>query len=86
MVIDFQGPALAGLDNDSGVTPVVSARNGEILDPVGAYKVVGTDRWRLIFDFRQTGAAPASLRAYLEKDGQALSETWVSDAWVDIRG
>lgn len=86
MVIDFQGPALNGLDNDSGVKPMVSATNGQIIDPVGVYKVVGTEYWRLIFDFKQTSDDPVSLRAYLERDGQALSETWISDAWVRIGG
>lgn len=86
MVVDFQGPALDGLDNTSGVRPVVSAVNGDILDPVRVYKVVGADYWRLVFDFRQTTPGPAILRAYLERHGQALSETWVSDAWANMRG
>lgn len=82
MVIDFAGPVLAGLDRDSGVEPVVEALNGRIVDPVGAYPVVGTDRWRLAFDFDQSGESPVSLRAYLRLNGKALTETWLTDAWV----
>ena len=82
MVIDFDGPMLAGLDSDSGVEAVVEATNGEIVDPVGAYRVLGTTKWRLAFDFMQSGLGPVSLRAYLRHGGRALTETWLTDAWV----
>lgn len=85
IVIDFEGDALNGLDRESGVTPVVEATNGTIVDPVGAYPIVGTKQWRLAFDFRQANTGPVSLRAYLRLDGKALTETWLSDAWIDIR-
>lgn len=82
MVVDFDGPSLAGLDRDSGVEPVVEARNGAILEPLAAYPVVGTKVWRLMFDFSQAGEAPVSLRAYLRRGGTALTETWLTDAYV----
>ncbi|WP_235962444.1 glucan biosynthesis protein [Jannaschia marina] len=82
MVIDFEGPSLTGLDRDSGVLPVVDAVNGEILEPIDAYPVVGTDLWRLTFDFAPTGSGPVSLRAYLKLRDRALTETWLTDAWV----
>jgi len=80
MIVEFEGPALDGLDRESGVEPVVEASGGVILDPVAVRPVVGTDRWRLSFDFRTTGAAPAVLRAYLRKDGAPLTETWLAQA------
>ena len=85
MVIDFDGPSLSGLNRDSRVEPVVEARNGSIREPIAAYPVVGTKLWRLAFDFAQAGDAPVSLRAYLRRDGAALTETWLTDAWVDRR-
>ncbi|MFK7763712.1 MAG: glucan biosynthesis protein [Roseobacter sp.] len=85
IVIDFEGEALNGLDRESGVTPVVEASNGVIVDPVGAYPIVGTKQWRLAFDFRQANSGPVSLRAYLRLEGKALTETWLSDAWINIR-
>ncbi|MEM6341905.1 MAG: glucan biosynthesis protein [Pseudomonadota bacterium] len=83
MVVDFEGPSLTGLNRDSGVLPIVDAVNGRILDPMDAYPVVGTKYWRLTFDFEQTGPEPVSLRAYLQHRGRALTETWLTDAWVE---
>lgn len=82
MVVDFEGPSLTGLDRNSGVIPVIDALNGRILEPIDAYPIVGTQRWRLTFDFEQTGDQPVSLRAYLQHRDRALTETWLTDAWV----
>ncbi len=85
IVIDFEGEVLDGLDRQSGVEAVVEANNGTIVEPIGAYPIVGTKQWRLAFDFRQSDAGPVSLRAYLRHQGKALTETWLSDAWINIR-
>lgn len=85
MVIDFEGAVLDGLDRDSGVKAVVEASNGEIIEPIGAYPVVGTKQWRLTFDYKQQNNDPVSIRAYLTKDDKAITETWVSDAKVTIK-
>ncbi|CAA0078872.1 Glucans biosynthesis protein D [Zhongshania aliphaticivorans] len=86
MVIDFEGPVLEGLDRDSGIQAIVEARNGEILEPIRAYPIVGTNQWRLTFDYKQVNNNPVSIRAYLaDKKDQAISETWVSDARVNIK-
>jgi len=76
LVIDFQGSSLAGLTRQSGVEPVVEAHRGQVFDPV-AYPVVGTDRWRLMFDVQADAGAAVDLRAYLRHGGAALTETWV---------
>ena len=85
VVIDFEGPVLAGLDRDSGIKPIVEASNGEILEPIRAYPIVGTNQWRLTFDFKQTDTNPVNIRAYLiNKKQEAITETWVSDSKVSI--
>ncbi|KIC47717.1 glucan biosynthesis protein D [Tateyamaria sp. ANG-S1] len=83
MVVDFEGPSLTGLDRDSGVEPVIDALNGRIVEPIDAYPIVGTERWRLTFDFVQTGPEPVSLRAFLKHRDRALTETWLMDAEVE---
>ena len=85
MVIDFEGPIFKGLDRESGIKPIVEASNGEILEPIGAYPIVGTNQWRLAFDYKQSNNNPTHIRAYLvDKNDEAITETWVSDAKVTI--
>ena len=44
-------------------------------------KVVGTNRWRALFDLQipqaQRHTAPVDLRLFLRLDGRTLSETWL---------
>ena len=77
LVIDFTGPALKGLTVDDGVEPVIEITGGTLLDPKGAWTVLGTDRWRLSFDFRASGPEPALIRAFLRRGDVALTETWL---------
>ena len=88
MVIDFSGPALDGLALGSGVEPVVELKNGRIAAPASAYPVVGSDRWRLTFDFaRAPGASdPVEIRAWLRLNGHAITETWLGQATTDRTG
>ncbi|MEJ8573896.1 glucan biosynthesis protein D [Microbaculum marinum] len=74
--IDLEGPTLAGLDRQSGVTAAVESSRGKI-DNTDAYPVVGTDRWRVLFDIEAQGHEPVTLRMYLRQGGDALSETWI---------
>jgi len=86
MVIDFEGPVLKGLDRDSGIKPIIEASNGEIIEPIGVYPIVGTNQWRLAFDYKQINKNPVTIRAYLvDKKEAVISETWVSDATVNIK-
>jgi glucans biosynthesis protein len=74
LVIDFEGAALKGLDRRSGVTAAVSIDQGKLLT-VDVYPVVGQPgRWRMIADVTRSNR-PANLRATLERNGRALSET-----------
>jgi glucans biosynthesis protein len=75
-VVDFTGGPLAAMAQRYDVSAVVSASRGTVS---GAYviKVVGTDRWRALFDLRHTGTQPVDLRLFLRLDGKTLSETWL---------
>jgi periplasmic glucans biosynthesis protein len=75
-VIDFEGGELGQLENKDGVKLNLSVSRGQY-DLVSAYRVVGTPRWRAMFDFIPDGQDAADIRAYLEQNGRALTETWI---------
>lgn len=76
LAVDFAGGPLEGLGREDGVEPVVTASRGTLSNPY-ALPVVGTKRWRAVFDLQAEGAAPVDLRLYLRRGGQALTETWL---------
>jgi glucans biosynthesis protein len=76
MVVDFAGAALAGLNRQSGVEPIVSSSFGQAIEPV-AYPIEGQNRWRLMFDVDIASGQVANLRAFLRHGGAALTETWI---------
>jgi glucans biosynthesis protein len=75
-VIDFTGGPLATMEQRYDLDVVVDASRGTIENPY-ALKVVGTDRWRAVFDLLADGDEPVDLRCYLRLDGRALTETWI---------
>ena len=75
-VVDFTGGPLMQLQQRFDVTPVASASRGKI-DNGYVIKVVGTDRWRALFDLQLDGTAPVDLRLYLKLGTKTLSETWL---------
>jgi periplasmic glucans biosynthesis protein len=75
-VVDFTGGRLMQMKQRFDVTPVVSASRGKV-DNAYVVKVVGTDRWRALFDLQLDGGAPADLRMFLKLDNRTLSETWL---------
>lgn len=75
-MIDVEGKVLEEESRYGGTRTVVTTTNGT-LSGIEAFPVVGTKRWRMMFDLADLNGQPADLRAYLEKDGQALSETWI---------
>ena len=83
MVIDFEGDSLKGLTRQSGVDAVVTAGGGAAIDQIAAYPVVGTDLWRLVFEIRTSQQTPTDVRAYLRRNGAALSETWLYALFAD---
>ena len=74
--LDFEGGTLAGMAPRFDIKPVVTASSGAATD---AYvtKVVGTNRWRALFDVTVTGKAPIDLRCFLRLGDKTLSETWI---------
>lgn len=76
-VIDFQGGAFEGLGRDDGVELIVTASRGEISN-VYNHPVVGQrQRWRAFFDIKAEGADPVDMRAFLRRNGDTLTETWI---------
>jgi glucans biosynthesis protein len=75
-VVDFTGGPLSQLAQRFDLTPVVTASHGKIENPY-VLKVVGTDRWRAVFDVKLEGSQPADLRLYLRLGDKTLSETWL---------
>lgn len=74
--VDFAGGALGQLTAKDKVEVRASARGG-VIDNVTAYPVVGGGYWRAIFDFTPPDGEPVDLRAYLVRNGEALTETWI---------
>lgn len=83
-VLDLDGKGLEGLDRSSGVEAVVEASRGT-LDLVYAFPIATTDRWRVTFDLDmgppEAGDDPIDMRLYLRHEGQAMSETWIYQAF-----
>ncbi|MDR5654603.1 glucan biosynthesis protein [Ruixingdingia sedimenti] len=78
VVIDFAGGALEGLGQQDGVVPRISAPAGvDLLNPY-ALPIARHGGWRLVFDLKAPpGVETLDLRAYLEREGVALTETWL---------
>lgn len=75
-VVDFTGGPLMHMQQRFDVTPVASTSRGKI-DNAYVIKVVGTDRWRALFDLQVDGNQPVDLRLYLKLGNRTLSETWL---------
>lgn len=75
-VIDFTGGPLMDMEARYDVTPVASASRGTI-DNGYVIKVVGTDKWRALFDLDAPGSEPIDLRCYLRLGDETLTETWL---------
>ncbi|HYB98765.1 MAG TPA: glucan biosynthesis protein G [Candidatus Limnocylindrales bacterium] len=78
-VVDFEGKALAKLPADEVLRAAVTVTGGDavgrIIDQY-VIKVGPTDAWRLGFQVEVAVREPVELRAYLDKAGSALTETW----------
>ena len=75
-VVDFTGGPLMQMQQRFDVTPVVNTSRGKV-DNAYVVKVVGTDRWRALFDLQVDGNAPVDLRLFLRLNNRTLSETWM---------
>lgn len=79
-MIDVEGKAVESLERFGGAHVEVTTSRGKI-SGVEAFPVVGTKRWRMMFDLSDLGGQPADLRAYLKLGDKALSETWLYQAF-----
>jgi len=79
-VVDFEGGRLAALTRRDAVTPVITVSAGEAT-PAAAYPVVGTGRWRLMFDIATPPGSTIDIRAFLRLGGESLTETWLGQAF-----
>jgi len=77
IALDFEGAGIEKLGQQDGVEPVVSVPEGVEVVQAYALPVVGTGRWRVIFDIAAEGVETADIRAYLQHDGVPLTETWL---------
>ncbi|WP_439813797.1 glucan biosynthesis protein [Zavarzinia sp. CC-PAN008] len=75
LVIDFEGPEIAGLDPAQPVEAVVTSSTGRI-DSVTTTRIPATGQWRVAALFDPGDARSADLRAFIRLRGEALSETW----------
>ncbi len=74
--VDFEGGGIAKLGQQDGVEAVVAASRGSI-SGVYTLPVVGTGRWRAIFDLATEGTDPVELRLFLKDAEATLTETWL---------
>ncbi len=75
-VVDFAGGPLTKMAPRYDVTPVVTVSRGKVSDAY-VIKVVGTEKWRALFDLDAPGQDAIQLRCYLRLNGKALTETWL---------
>ncbi|MDE2182109.1 MAG: glucan biosynthesis protein [Alphaproteobacteria bacterium] len=75
-VIDFEGGPLTGMAPRYDIVPVVTLSRGKVVHPY-VIKVVGTERWRAVFDVMAGGPGPLNMRCYLRLADKTLSETWL---------
>jgi len=75
-VVDFAGDALGSLGNDNAPGARITTSRGEV-NLREVVRVEETGHWRVEFDLRVDGRETVDLRAFLERNGAALSETWL---------
>lgn len=76
LIVDFAGGPLAKLPANAPVlSSVVAGDNAEVLEQFVEYAPSG-HFWRLSILAKPAKEKPLSLRAFLSKDGQTITETW----------
>lgn len=74
-VVDFEGESLGNLSPDGDIEAVVSASRAKIVHTSVSH-IEANGAWRLVIDLIPESDAPVELSAYLDFDGQRLSEIW----------
>jgi glucans biosynthesis protein len=76
VIVDFAGGPLQKLSAGAPVTSsVVAGENGEVIEHFVEY-APSENVWRLSILAKPADGKPLALRAFLSKDGEAVSETW----------
>jgi glucans biosynthesis protein len=76
LIVDFAGGPLVKLPANALVlSSVVAGENGEVIEHFVEY-IPSEHVWRLSILAKPAEEKPLSLRAFLSKDGEAVSETW----------
>lgn len=76
LIVDFAGGQLEKLNSRNKITSSVTAlENGEVLDQYVEY-IAAEHCWRLSILARPAVKSPLILRAYLQEEGETLTETW----------
>lgn len=75
-VIDFAGGELSHMAPRFDIQPVVTLSRGKLVNPY-VIKVVGTDKWRALFDVYAPGSNQIDLRCFLRLNDNTLTETWL---------
>ncbi len=75
-VVSFAGGPLDSAETLKDIKPVVTASRG-VLSYMFVEPVPDSKRLRMEFDLTVKGTAPVELRAYLQRDGKPLTETWL---------
>lgn len=74
-IVDFRGPALAGLSADMPLTAHLQTSSGETRE-LSVQKLPNGRDWRVAFKLYPNDTATADMRLYLSLRGQRLSEVW----------
>jgi len=80
-VLDFESTALDALPAEDAPRAHVSANRAARVFDEHVYKNPVTGGWRLAFQVKPKTDEPVELRAYLERKGDVLTETW-SSVWL----
>lgn len=74
--VDFEGGPLSDMPPRYDLKPTVTLSRGRV-ERTYTVKVVGTRRWRAVFDVAVDGHEPVNLRCVLQQNGKPLTETWL---------
>jgi len=80
-VLDFESAGLSALPAENAPRAHVSASRAARVFDEHVYKNPVTGGWRLAFQVKPKTDEPVELRAYLERQGDVLTETW-SSVWL----
>lgn len=82
IVVDFEGERLAELSEVESVSLVWEASGGGEIRKSTVRKNPFNQTWRAVIYLVRTSEAPVEMSAYLELEGERLTETW-SYQWVE---